>query len=168
MGLRHASLFDAATAGALISQWLAEHSRVAPVKREAVLAAGSFDSRFRVAEDWGPRAAIEPQGILRALPPGSARHRPASSFYVADEITKLFRRAAPRVYGITILGSLRAGEKESVHPSIAALRAAIADDEVYMCRRAIFAGRHCLSNAILDAGDNPLGRFEFHTDEWAV
>lgn len=99
MGLRHASLFDAATAGALISQWLAEHSRVAPVKREAVLAAGSFDSRFRVAEDWRPRAAIEPQGILRALPPGSARHRPASSFYVADEITKLFRRAAPRVYG---------------------------------------------------------------------
>jgi hypothetical protein len=77
--------------------------------------------------------------------------------------------ARPLVFmGITILGSLRAGEKESVHPSIAALRAAIADDEVYMCRRAIFAGRHCLSNAILDAGDNPLGRFEFHTDEWAV
>ncbi len=52
---------------------------------------------------------------------------------VADEITKLFRRAAPDVYRYYyFLGLLRAWEKESVHPSIAALRAAIADDEAYM------------------------------------
>jgi len=52
---------------------------------------------------------------------------------VADEITKLFRRAAPGVYRYYyFLGLLRAWEKESVHPSIAALRAAIADDEAYM------------------------------------
>jgi hypothetical protein len=52
---------------------------------------------------------------------------------VADEITMLFRRAAPDVYWYYyFLGLLRAWEKEFVHPSIAALRSAIADDEFYM------------------------------------
>jgi hypothetical protein len=45
---------------------------------------------------------------------------------VAEEITRLFRRAAPDVYGYYYFsGLLRAGEKEPIHPSIASLRAAI-------------------------------------------
>jgi glycosyltransferase involved in cell wall biosynthesis len=52
---------------------------------------------------------------------------------VADEITKLFRRAGPDVYWYYYFsGLLRAWEKETVHPSIAALRAASASDEAYI------------------------------------
>ena len=46
---------------------------------------------------------------------------------VADEITRLFRRAAPDVYWYYYFsGLLRAWDRETVHPSIAALRAASA------------------------------------------
>ncbi len=52
---------------------------------------------------------------------------------VADEITKLFRRAGPDVYWYYYFsGLLRAWDKEEIHPSIAALRAASASDEAYI------------------------------------
>jgi GT2 family glycosyltransferase len=52
---------------------------------------------------------------------------------VADEITRLFRRAGPDVYWYYYFsGLLRAWDKEAVHPSIAALRAASASDESYI------------------------------------
>jgi hypothetical protein len=52
---------------------------------------------------------------------------------VADEITKLFRRAAPDVYWYYFFsGLLRAWESEKVHPSIAAIRAAHPSDEAYI------------------------------------
>jgi O-antigen biosynthesis protein len=52
---------------------------------------------------------------------------------VADEITKLFRRAAPDVYWYYFFsGLLRAWESEKLHPSIAALRAAHPSDEAYI------------------------------------
>ncbi|MGA9970331.1 MAG: glycosyltransferase, partial [Candidatus Acidiferrales bacterium] len=52
---------------------------------------------------------------------------------VADEITRLFRRAGPDVYWYYYFsGLLRAWDKEKVHPSIAALRAASASDEAYI------------------------------------
>ena len=52
---------------------------------------------------------------------------------VADEITRLFRRAAPDVYWYYYFsGLLRAWEKETVHPSMAALRAASVSDEAYI------------------------------------
>ena len=101
MGLRHASLFDAATAGALISQRLAEQSLVAPVKREAVLDAGSFDSRFRVAEDSDLGLRLSRKGYyVRYVPEARAidQHLP---FTIPD----LIRRA--ELYGETQLALLR-------------------------------------------------------------
>ncbi|MGC1770563.1 MAG: glycosyltransferase, partial [Candidatus Acidiferrales bacterium] len=62
---------------------------------------------------------------------------------VADEITRLFRRAGPDVYWYYYFsGLLRAWDKEKVHPSIAALRAASASDEAYIWRRRSAASRH--------------------------
>jgi hypothetical protein len=154
MGLRHASLFDAATAGALISQRLVERSRVAPVKREAVLAAGSFDSGLRLSRKayyvrYVPEACAIRQhlpftipdlirraelydetqlALLRKHPtlPGQRKQEVEdlaatlsridsldfASFLtmtkgdgtVADEITKLFRRAAPFFRIVACLG----------------------------------------------------------------
>ncbi|MFZ0522019.1 MAG: glycosyltransferase [Candidatus Acidiferrales bacterium] len=185
------------------------------VKREAVLAVGSFDPRFRVAEDsdlglrlsrrgFGVRYVPEAQAVHQHLPftvpdlirragvygetqlPFLRKH-PAllgdgSTFFgmldetaadkwrgliaerqreiedlaamltridsldfapfftmkkgdgtVADEITRLFRRAGPDVYWYYYFsGLLRAWDKEKVHPSIAALRAASASDEAYI------------------------------------
>ena len=52
---------------------------------------------------------------------------------VADEITRLFRRAGPDVYWYYYFsGMLRAWDKEAVHPSIAAIRAAHPSDEAYI------------------------------------
>ncbi|MGA9180706.1 MAG: glycosyltransferase [Candidatus Acidiferrales bacterium] len=52
---------------------------------------------------------------------------------VADEITRLFRRAAPDIYWYYYFsGLLRVWEKESVHPSLASLRAAIASSATYI------------------------------------
>lgn len=52
---------------------------------------------------------------------------------VADEITRLFRRAAPDIYWYHYFsGLLRAWEQEPVHPSIASLRAAIAGNATYI------------------------------------
>jgi glycosyltransferase involved in cell wall biosynthesis len=52
---------------------------------------------------------------------------------VADEITRLFRRAGPDVYWYYYFsGMLRAWDKEKLHPSIAALRAANADESAYI------------------------------------
>ena len=52
---------------------------------------------------------------------------------VADEITKLCQRAVPDIYWYYyFLALLRAWDKEKVHPSMAALRAAIVSDEAYI------------------------------------
>ena len=101
MGLRHASLFDAATAGALISRRLAEQSRVAPVKREAPLAAGSFDSRFRVAEDSDLGLRLSRKGCcVRYVSEARAIHQ-----HLPFTIPDLIRRA--ELYGETQLALLR-------------------------------------------------------------
>ena len=101
MGLRHASLFDAATAGALISQRLVERSRVAPVKREAVLAAGSFDPRFRVAEDSDLGLRLSRKAYyLRYVPEACAIHQ-----HLPFTIPDLIRRA--ELYDETQLALLR-------------------------------------------------------------
>jgi|HubBroStandDraft_4_1064222.scaffolds.fasta_scaffold376930_2 hypothetical protein len=101
MGLRHASLFDAATAGALISQRLVERSRVAPVKREAVLAAGSFDSRFRVAEDSDLGLRLSRKAYYVRYVPEACAIRQHLPFTIPD----LIRRA--ELYDETQLALLR-------------------------------------------------------------
>ena len=185
------------------------------IKREAVLAAGSFDTHFRVAEDSDLGLRLSRRGFcVRYVPEARAIHQhlpftvpdlirragiygetqlpflrkhptllgdggtffgmldePAADKWraligqrkqeiedlaatltridsvdfapfftmkkgdgtVADEITRLFRRAAPDVYWYYYFsGLLRAWEKETVHPSMAALRAASASDEAYI------------------------------------
>ncbi|MGA8406066.1 MAG: glycosyltransferase [Candidatus Acidiferrales bacterium] len=185
------------------------------IKREAVLAVGSFDAHFRVAEDSDLGLRLSRKGFcVRYVPEAQAIHQhlpftvpdlirragiygetqlpflrkhptllgdgrtffgmldePAADKWraligqrkqeiedlaatltridsvdfapfftmkkddgtVADEITRLFRRAAPDVYWYYYFsGLLRAWEKETVHPSMAALRAASVSDETYI------------------------------------
>lgn len=185
------------------------------VKREAVLAAGSFDPHFRVAEDSDLGLRLSRKGFcVRYVPEAQAIHQhlpftvpdlirragvygetqlsflrkhptllgDGGTFFgmldetaadkwralissrkqeiedlaamltridsldfapfsamnkgdgtAADEITKLFRRAGPDVYWYYYFsGLLRAWEKEKVHPSVAALRAASASADAYI------------------------------------
>jgi hypothetical protein len=51
----------------------------------------------------------------------------------AEEITILFRRAVPDVYWFYFFSSLlHAWHRESVHPLMRALQAAVAPDEAYI------------------------------------
>jgi Glycosyl transferase family group 2 len=93
-------------------------------QKEAVLAVGSFDPRFRVAEDSDPGLRLSRKGLgVRYVPEARAIHQ-LPPFTTPD----LIRRAA--VYGETQRALLR--KHPALHPAMASLRAAIADEQSYI------------------------------------